>query len=199
MFVRLAISDPLPVFRQGVMAILGEAGFESEAPDDLLEWARRDERRIVVLTLHTAADWVLLADLGQVPKLVVLAVLDEGSVAGYVRAISAGAAGAVPRDASPAAIRAAFEAAVNGNALLPIEVMRALAAEPHGSQLVGEPSAREIGWLRDLAQGFSVARLAERAGYSERMMFRLLRELYTKLGTTNRTEALIRARDRGWV
>jgi DNA-binding NarL/FixJ family response regulator len=200
MFVRLAVSDPLPVYRQGVMAALGEAGFESEAPDDLLEWARHDERRVILLTVHAAADWTLLADLSQIrPTLVVVAVLDDASVAGYVRALSAGAAGAVPRDASPAVIRAAFEAAVNGDTLLPIEVVRALAAQPQSPQPAGEPSTREIGWLRDLAQGLSVARLANRAGYSERMMFRLLRDLYTKLGAANRTEALIRARDRGWV
>jgi DNA-binding NarL/FixJ family response regulator len=31
------------------------------------------------------------------------------------------------------------------------------------------------------------------------MMFRLLRDLYTRLGASNRTEALMRARDRGWI
>jgi hypothetical protein len=53
--------------------------------------------------------------------------------------------------------------------------------------------------LRDLAQGRTVAQVADRSGYSERMMFRLLRDLYTELGVTNRTEAMLLARERGWM
>lgn len=57
----------------------------------------------------------------------------------------------------------------------------------------------EISWIRQLTQGLAVARLAERAGYSERMMFRLLRDLYQRWGVANRTEAIIHARDNGWL
>ena len=44
------------------------------------------------------------------------------------------------------------------------------------------PSPREIEWLQQLAKGIPVAQLADRAGYSERAMYRLLRGLYTKTG-----------------
>jgi hypothetical protein len=44
-----------------------------------------------------------------------------------------------------------------------------------------------------------VARLAATVGYSERMMFRLLADLYARLGADNRTRALMRARDEGWL
>jgi DNA-binding CsgD family transcriptional regulator len=44
-----------------------------------------------------------------------------------------------------------------------------------------------------------VVRLADRAGYSERAMFRLLRQLYLRIGARNRTEALMRAHERGWL
>jgi len=53
-----------------------------------------------------------------------------------------------------------------------------------------------------LEQGFyraSSNAIAERAGYSERMMFRLLRDLYQRWGVANRTEAIIHARDNGWL
>ncbi|GAA5198396.1 hypothetical protein GCM10023322_71670 [Rugosimonospora acidiphila] len=40
-----------------------------------------------------------------------------------------------------------------------------------------------------MADGGTAAELARAAGYSERMMFRLLRVLYRKLPARNRTEA----------
>ena len=49
------------------------------------------------------------------------------------------------------------------------------------------------------AGGSTVAALANQAGYSERAMFRLLHGLYQRLGVRTRTEALIRAHERGWL
>jgi DNA-binding CsgD family transcriptional regulator len=60
-------------------------------------------------------------------------------------------------------------------------------------------SDREIEWLRTLAAGSTVARLAEGVGYSERAMFRLLRDLYQRLGVKSRTEALMLAQQQGWL
>ena len=53
--------------------------------------------------------------------------------------------------------------------------------------------------LRELARGTTVGRLAADVGYSERMMFRLLRELYARLGAGNRTDALVKAQAKGWL
>jgi len=49
-----------------------------------------------------------------------------------------------------------------------------------------------------MARGDSVASLATSVGYSERMMFRLLRDLYTRIGAANHIGALMKARDEGW-
>jgi DNA-binding NarL/FixJ family response regulator len=199
MLVRIAVADPLPVFRRGVMEILREAGYEPEAPDDLLAWARDEQTRAVVITVGCDADWHLLEALHRSPaEVVVVALLDQMSVAGSVRAFRAGAACVMARDTSPSALREAFGAAVRGESLMPVKVLRALidsvAEEPSG-----QPSADERRWLRELAQGTTVGRLASEVGYSERMMFRLLRDLYTRLGANNRTEALIRAQAQGWL
>jgi DNA-binding NarL/FixJ family response regulator len=186
------------MFRQGVMACLKDMPVETELPADLRAWAHDAERRVVLLTVQEATDWDLLSDLCQLPGMVVIAMLDEATVSGYLRAISTGAAGAIPRTASKVTLRAVFQAAVEDSTLLPTDVVRALAGR--GAEKTAEhPSTREIGWLRDLANGVSVARIAEDAGYSERMMFRLLRDLYTRLGTRNRTEALMLARERDWI
>ncbi|GIF02126.1 response regulator transcription factor [Paractinoplanes rishiriensis] len=203
MFVRVAVSDPLPVFRRGILACLPEAGFESPTREELLRWARTAERRVVLLSVQVPEDWQLMADLCREPgDVLVVALLSEPTVPAYVRALAAGAAAAVSRDATPAEVREAFEAALDGRVTLPIAVVRAMTS-PGGSGettvLDDRPAATEIEWLRHLAGGATVAQLAAHAGYSERMMFRLLRELYTRLGVGGRTEALMRARDRDWI
>jgi DNA-binding NarL/FixJ family response regulator len=200
MSVRVAVSDPLPMFRRGVMACLDDVLVEPEIPTDLRTWAHSADRRVILLTVSAATDWDLLSDLCQMRDVVVVAILEEASVASYLRAISAGAASAMPRTVSMTELRAVFRAAVDGSSLLPTDVVRALVGRgsEHASA-TDHPSTREIGWLRDLANGVSVGRIAEGAGYSERMMFRLLRELYTRLGARNRTEALMLAREREWI
>jgi hypothetical protein len=50
-----------------------------------------------------------------------------------------------------------------------------------------------------LASGRTVSQLAEQSGYSERAMFRLLRKVYVRMQVRNRTEALLRARQQGWL
>jgi DNA-binding NarL/FixJ family response regulator len=201
MSVWIAVSDPLPLFRSGIVAALGNRGFEPNAPNDLLTWIREDQRRVVFLTLQTTEDWSLLAELREArADLVVVAMLTEVSTAAYVRAIQAGASAAMPRTATPETIRRVFHAAISGEGILPLEVIRALAAGRELPATESEsPSARELEWLRQLASGATVAQLAQRAGYSERAMFRLLSDLYRKMEVRNRLEALIRAHERGWL
>jgi DNA-binding NarL/FixJ family response regulator len=50
-----------------------------------------------------------------------------------------------------------------------------------------------ISWLQALASGETVAELSLRLGYSEREMYRRLRRLYSRIGATGRTDALLRA------
>lgn len=201
MSIRVAVSDPLPMFRKGVMACLDDVHVETETTPDLRTWARGADKRVILLTIHATADWDLLADLCHIHHdVVVVAVLEEATVTSYLRAISSGAASAMPRTVSMTELRAVFLAAVEGSTLLPTEVVRALAKRDTETATAPEqPSTREISWLRDLANGTSVARIADNAGYSERMMFRLLRDLYTRLGARNRTEALILAKEHDWI
>jgi DNA-binding NarL/FixJ family response regulator len=201
MSVRIAVSDSLPLFRSGIVATLGDGSFEASAPDDLRAWIREEQRQVVFLTLETARDWSLLGELREVRSdLVVVAVLVEASTAAYVRAIHAGASAVMPRASTPETIRRVFRAAISGESILPLEVVRALATghEPPATEQES-PSAREVEWLRQLAGGATVAQLAQQAGYSERAMFRLLSGLYQRMEVSNRLEALIRAHERGWL
>jgi DNA-binding NarL/FixJ family response regulator len=165
-----------------------------------MAWIEQEERRVVFLTLETPPDWAILADLQRASlDLIVVAVLVEDTVQSYVRAILAGALIAIPRNAPAENIRRVFQEAVNGAITLPIEVIKALAASSTGSTDKPPLSEQEIEWLRLLVRGVSVARIAEANGYSERAMFRLLRGLYQRMGTKNRTEALLLASHHGWL
>ncbi len=198
----IAVVDPLPIYRRGIMAILRDAGANPETPEDLLAWVARPPRRVIFLTLASDHDWELLARLCKASaEAMVVAVLSDSSTASYVRALSAGAAAAVPRDASPEQVRQIFEEAVHGVSVLPSDVVRALArtSEEVADYNRSGPADHEISWLRDLAGGLTVSQLAERAGYSERAMFRLLRQLYGRMEVRSRTEALLRARQQGWL
>jgi DNA-binding NarL/FixJ family response regulator len=198
--VRIAVSDPLPVYRRGLLATLGQAGFDPETPADLLDWVKREPRTVILLTLETTVDWSLLAQIRQVrTDVIVVAVLPDASLPAYVRAVAAGSVTALPRDAAADMIKRVFDEAVRGFSVLPVDVVQALAA-PHERPDNGpELAPREVGWLRELAGGATITQLAEQSGYSERAMFRLLRDLYARLKVKNRTEALMLAHRRGWL
>ncbi|GAA0736812.1 response regulator transcription factor [Dactylosporangium roseum] len=144
MQVRIAVTDPLPVFRHGVVEILRDAGFESETPDDLFAWVRDEQTTIVILTLQAEADWRTLEGLHRTAAgLVVVALLEQMSVRDSVRALRAGAACVMARDATPSAFRERFRAVVRGESVVPVEVLRELAAPVADSTVSTEPSQTE--------------------------------------------------------
>ena len=198
----IAVVDPSPIYRRGIMAIVKDLGANAETPEELLAWVERRPRRVIFLTLTSDHDWELLVRLRQASAdPIVVAVLSDNSVATYVRALSAGAVAAVPRDANPEEVRQIFEKVLDGLSVLPIDVVRALArtTEEGTDDERSGLADHEISWLRELAGGLTVSQLAERSGYSERAMFRLLRQVYVRMQVRNRTEALLRARQQGWL
>ncbi|MEV1171433.1 response regulator transcription factor [Nonomuraea sp. NPDC049784] len=200
MTVRVAVVDPLPMFARGLAATLGDEGFPADAPEDVLQWAAEPGVPLVLLAVEHDRDWARLSDLLKVqPEATVVVVLSDVTPGAYVRAVAAGAVGVLPRDASAILVRDVVRAAVNGNSLLPVDVLRTLVANSTDDQPPRLLSDNEIEWLSQLADGMTVAQLAERVGYSERMMFRLLSGLYSRLGVGNRTRALMRAREEGWL
>jgi DNA-binding NarL/FixJ family response regulator len=181
------------------MAVLGDVGFEPQNHEELLSWIREERRPVVLLSLLSSEDWRLLARLREArADTMVIAVLADAKTSSHVQAILGGAIAAITRDALPQTVRKVFDAAIAGESILPVEVVRGLTtSQPSPEEWV--PSPQEVGWLRELAFGTTVAQLADRAGYSERAMFRLLRNLYVRIGARSRMEALIRAHDRGWL
>jgi DNA-binding NarL/FixJ family response regulator len=197
----VAVVDPLPMFRSGMAATLHAAGYRVETPDDLLHWAGLRTRSLVLLSLAAPDDWLLLAGVVAAnPYCAVIALTDDELVETGIRAVQQGACSILPRAVSADVLRRTVIATVDGQAVLPAAVCRALAKVTAAPAPADSPlSFEEISWLRDLAAGRTVTRLAVHAGYSERAMFRLLHSLYRKMGVRTRTEAIVRASELGWL
>jgi DNA-binding NarL/FixJ family response regulator len=200
--VQVAVVDPLPLFRDGAVAALAAAGYAVQTPTDAVAWIRQVRGAVVVLTVRAEADWAVLAEAAELgstaASLVVL--LEEESTAAGMRAVRAGAQSVLARQVSAEVLRRTVSAVIDGQTVLPALVVAALVAgvgiDADAARVL---SAERLAWLRALAAGTTVARLADQAGYSERAMFRLLRSLYRDMGVGGRVEALMRARDEGWL
>jgi DNA-binding NarL/FixJ family response regulator len=194
--VRIAVVDPLPMFQQGIAGALEASGHAVETPADVMAWAHQGVATLVLLTLMSERDWELLSRLcaGATSPLVI-AVLGNESAALAARALRAGARSVLPRTVAAVTLRRTVEATIDGQAVMPAGVVAVL-GEPDTVAERG-PSGNQLSWLRQLANGATVAQLADRAGYSERAMFRLLGSLYRQMGVRTRLQAIMRAQEAG--
>ena len=183
-----------PVYRHGLTAGLTAAGMLcSNVPDPAA--AANQLRHGIPLVLVVPQQQV--AGLLQVqrslpdPAVHVVHVLPELSVDGCSAALRTGATGVVAVDAELDHVVEVVRAASSGTSLLPAEVARGLCRPQNGPR--PQLSVREREWLCRLAESTTVSSLARGSGYSEREMYRLLAGLYTRLGASGRTEALLLA------
>jgi DNA-binding NarL/FixJ family response regulator len=195
---RIGVVGRGATWRRGVAGVLTDAGFEAVEVDGIEAW--RPGRGGIAIALRCPNPEALppIADFtADHPHIPVVAVVPVLGIAEYAAAVRCGVAGAVAEDDEPATYAAAFTAALAGEFLVPAAVMRALVARL--------PDALDDAWLdeeslsliRSLAAGSTVATLADQEGYSEREMFRMLKELYTAVGVENRTQAIIWAARNG--
>jgi len=122
-----------------------------------------------------------------------LLLLGDGSRGWEMRAVRAGARGALSRSASADAIAAAVEAAAAGLVVLPAQALdgapRTTAAAPAtpGAYAL---TAREAQILALLAEGLVNKQIAARLGISRHTVKSHLDALFHKLGVTTRAEAV---------
>lgn len=206
MLVHVAVADSVSSYVRGVTLALRSRGVSASAPKDLEAWVRADQVRVVLLTLTSEGDWERLDKLHSLDdRLLIVAMMEDTDQRACLRALAAGAAGVLPRDASPKRVAQTVGSLVRGEAIVPLPLIRALTAQAHPEPAAGTGvgadalAPSELAWLRGLANGATVRHLANEAGYSERMMFRLLNNLYHRLEVNTRTEALFLARERGWI
>jgi DNA-binding NarL/FixJ family response regulator len=199
MVQRIAIVGGKPTWQRGMEAMVADLGFGTVVCADLPSWEPgRGGQAVVVFisddeTLDTIVDFA-----AEYPHIPVVAVIPDLDLASLARAVRAGASGAID-DADPAdELREVISSALRGRVSAPIHLARAMAQRiPPPPEISATVDGREAEWLQLLARGETVASLAEHIGYSERETYRMLGDLYQRLGVTNRTEAIIWATRHG--
>jgi DNA-binding NarL/FixJ family response regulator len=202
--IRVLIVDDHPVVREGVRAMLaaeadievaGQAGSGAAA----VAFARDQPCDVILMDLRmpgtdgvTATAQILAGN--PAARVVVLTTYETD--ADILRAVEAGAAGYLLKDAPPADVADAIRAAARGETVLAPSVAARLVTHvrrPHRDAL----SAREVEVLTLVARGMTNAEIGRRLYISEATVKTHLLRLFGKLGVSDRTAAVTTAITRG--
>lgn len=193
--IRISICDPASSYRRGLGTALADAGFALEdGDDDAGACSVLIDVDVALFTVRSASDWQGLREILAVnPGATLVALLVDPSPDRHAEALRAGAHAAVNWEAAPEVIVDVVRAALDGKTLLATPVARAIASSGPALFDPGWVTDDEIGWLRLLAGGATVQQLADKVGYSERALYRMLHGLYGRMRVSSRTEAILQA------
>jgi DNA-binding NarL/FixJ family response regulator len=199
MVQRIAVVGGTPTWQRGMGATLADLGYASVVLAGLGAWKPGRGGRAVVVSVPDDEVLDSLVDFtSNYPHIPVVAVLPELELSSFATVIRAGARGAVDDADSIVVLKEVLSAAIEARVSIPLPVARAMAQRIPPPQEIGATvDESEADWLRALAGGETVAGLAGSIGYSERETYRMLGNLYQRLGVTNRTEAIIWATRHG--
>lgn len=204
MSVRVVVVEDHPVTRMGIIALLGqderltvvgEAGTGEEA----MSVVEREAPDVVVtdLRLGDGMDGVgvttALRAARPAPAVLVLTTYDTDR--DIVRAVEAGAAGYLLKDAAPGDIVDAVVRAAGGETVLSPALAQRVVARMGRPR--AELSAREVEILSAVARGLGNREIARSLFISEATVKTHLVHVFTKLDVDSRTAAVARAREDG--
>ena len=208
--IRILLADDHPVVRDGIRNRLArEEDFvvagEAANGDEAIRQARRLSPDVVLLDVAMPGPGpvpVMEALHQAVPaaKVLVLSAFDDDE---YVFGmLAAGAAGYALKDERLSTLVEAIRAVVRGETWLSPRVASKVThrAVGQGSEAAGTPlTEREQEVLRLMAEGRENVEIAGALVISERTVKFHVGNIYTKLGVTSRTAAVVEAIRRGWV
>ncbi|MEU8079940.1 response regulator transcription factor [Catellatospora citrea] len=203
--ITVLLVDDHPVVRDGLRGMLnaepdidvvGEAGSGAEA----VVMARSLRPAVVLMDLRmpggdgATATGQILAELRDT-HVVVLTTYDTD--ADILRAVEAGAAGYLLKDATRAELTAAVRAASRGETVLAPSVAGRLIRQVRGGPAQQQLSAREVEVLGLVAQGSTNADIGRQLHISEATVKTHLLRAFAKLDVSDRTAAVTTAMSRG--
>ncbi len=201
MVQRIAVVGGTPTWQRGMEATLADLGYAGVGLTGLNAWKPgRGGRAVIVFVPDDEIIDSLVDFTSNYPHIPAVAVVPELELSSYATVLRAGARGAVDDADSIDVLGDVLLSAIQDRVSVPVSLARAMAQRIPPPQEIGVTvDESEAEWLRALAGGETVAGLAGSIGYSERETYRMLGELYQRLGVTNRTEAIIWATRHGML
>ena len=208
--IRIAVADDHPVVREGLVAML-----ETQADFAIVGTAATGPDAVSIV--HATEPDVLLLDL-EMPGLDGVAVLHQLRAVGasvrvivftvfdtddrIIAAVEAGASGYLLKGAPRAEVFAAVRVVARGGSLLAPLATTAVLRRVRGESATPESlrlTPRERSVLEHLARGLGNKQIAAQLGITERTVKFHVSAVFTKLGASNRTEAVTRAAQAGLI
>ncbi len=204
--IRVLIVDDHPVVRAGLRALLSsEPGFDIAGDvatgEEAIEQCTNGRIDVVLMDLQLGDGMQgtdatrLLRAMTPAPHVLILTNYDTD--ADILNAIEAGASGYLLKDAPPAELIAAAQAAASGASALSPSVADRLHTRRNSAH--GSLSPREIEVLGLVSAGKSNSDIGRELFLSEATVKSHLVHIFTKLGVGSRTRAVAAARDAGTI
>jgi DNA-binding NarL/FixJ family response regulator len=187
----ICLVSPEGLLRSGLTTMLRAAGYRVTACP--IPAPRRDPAPDVVLVVcPTGAAETVRQCVARHPQAATLVVLDPRADITAAELVHLGARAVLPTSCSDALVFATLSVILAGGVVLDPGSAGEMATASAARCTQGY-SDRDVDLLRRLATGLTVAALAKEMGYSDRNVFRMLGDLYGRLGCRNRSEALLAA------
>ncbi|MEU4666546.1 response regulator transcription factor [Amycolatopsis sp. NPDC023774] len=202
--ITIMLVDDHPVVREGLrgmleaeadLTVVGEAGSGHEAI--ALDRVRQPD--VVLMDLRMPGlDGVgaIRGILKETPKRRIVVLTTYETDADILRAVEAGAAGYLLKDASRAELAGAIRAAARGETVLAPSVAGKLVNRVRNPEAASPLSAREVEVLRLVAKGLTNAEIGRSLHIGEATVKTHLLRVFGKLGVSDRTAAVTTALDR---
>jgi DNA-binding NarL/FixJ family response regulator len=209
---RVLLVDDQPLYREGIRAVLGAAGGtidvvgEASNGAEALAACERLRPEVVLMDLQmpvmdgVTATRRLQVAMPSARVLVLTTFEDDDHV---FEALRAGAVGYLLKDVTGERLKEAVHAAAAGQSFLaPVVASKVLAELQRRPRSEATPSPfteRETEVLALLARGASNKEIAAALFVTEGTVKNHVTQLFTKLGVSDRTQAALKARERGYV
>jgi DNA-binding NarL/FixJ family response regulator len=199
--ITVMIVDDHPVVRAGLIGILsGEEDLrvvgEASSADEAVTAARTLQPDVVLMDLRMPGGDGVVATAGVLaaaPKARVVVLTTYESDADILRAVEAGAAGYLLKDAGRVDLVTAIRAAARGETVLAPSVATRLVNRMRRPAPADALSPRELEVLRLVAKGLSNAEIGRELHISEATVKTHLLRTFAKLGVSDRTAAVTTA------
>jgi DNA-binding NarL/FixJ family response regulator len=201
--IRVALADDQALVRAGLRALLLqqniEVTLEAEDGDDLLQKLEQQSVDVVLSDIRMPGTdgiqaLLRLRERGDATPMLLLTTFDESDL--LLRATDAGAQGFLLKDAAPEDLRDAIVRVAAGETLLqpvstdPVRARFRFRDESEPTETFG---TREVAILRLLAGGYSNKEIARSLFLAEGTVKNYVSTILDKLGTRDRTRAVLKA------